>query len=195
MKHATIRALFDYWNERRGWRIAPERNDIDPDAIRRVLADTFILAYNEPEGHPFRIAGTRVAALFGCELKNEAFLELWTAQSRPLVRDLLGVVAHESIGVVAGVSAAGIDDGPGIDFELLALPLIHRGRTDTRLLGALVPTQAPGWLGAPMLGRLALGTLRYLGPQTHADDIPYIPPTLSAGRLRRGLTVYDGGQA
>src|SRR2546430_13714257 len=62
------------------------------------------------------------------------------------------------------------------------------------LLGALVPTQAPGWLGAPMLGRLALGTLRYLGPQTHADDVPYIPPTLSAGRLRRGLTVYDGGQ-
>ena len=45
-----------------------------------------------------------------------------------------------------------------------------------------------------MLGRLALGTLRYLGPQTHADDVPYIPPTLSAGRLRRGLTVYDGGQ-
>src|SRR5437879_727021 len=94
MKHATIRALFDYWNERRGWRIAPERNDIDPDAIRRVLADTFILAYNESQGHPFRIAGTRVAALFGCELKNEAFLELRTAQSRPPVRDLFGVMAR-----------------------------------------------------------------------------------------------------
>ena len=45
MKHESIRQLFDYWNERRGTREAPERSDIEPGAIRRALADTFILGF------------------------------------------------------------------------------------------------------------------------------------------------------
>jgi hypothetical protein len=73
MKHSSIRELFDYWNERRGRRAAPERGDIEPGDIRGVLADTFILAFDAPASHPFRIAGTRVCALFGRELKGEAF--------------------------------------------------------------------------------------------------------------------------
>jgi hypothetical protein len=78
---------------------------------------------------------------------------------------------------------------------LLTLPLLHRGRTDARVLGALVPTQHPAWLGTAPVGRLALGTLRYLGPQAVAGASPGIAPALPGGRLRRGLMVYDGGQA
>src|SRR5439155_10518710 len=115
MKHSSIRELFYYWNERRGRRPAPERGDIAPGDIRGVLADTFILAFDAPESHPFRIAGTRVCALFGRELKDDAFLDLWSAESRPLVRDLLSVVAYETIGVVAGAQAAG-SDGAVLDF-------------------------------------------------------------------------------
>ena len=43
MKHPSNRELFEYWNERRGTRLAPERADIDPAAIRKVLGDTFVL--------------------------------------------------------------------------------------------------------------------------------------------------------
>ena len=74
MKHASIRELFEYWNERRGRRRRPTERDIEPGAIRRVLADTFILAFDAAAGHPFRIAGTRVCAAFGRELKSEAFV-------------------------------------------------------------------------------------------------------------------------
>ena len=74
MKHPSTRELFDYWNARRGRRLAPERDDIEPGHIRRVLADTFIFAFDEGKGHPFRLAGTRVCALFGRELKGEAFM-------------------------------------------------------------------------------------------------------------------------
>ena len=42
MKHPSNRELFDYWNERRGERLAPERADIEPAAIRQVLGDTFV---------------------------------------------------------------------------------------------------------------------------------------------------------
>jgi hypothetical protein len=193
MKHSSIRELFEYWNERRGRRTAPERGDIEPGDIRGVLADTFILAFDAPASHPFRIAGTRVCALFGRELKSEAFVDLWTAESRQLVRDLLTVVAYETIGAVAGARATNAE-GATIEFELLTLPLYHRGRTDVRVLGALVPTKVPAWLGTTTLGPLSLGTLRYLGPGTATDAIPRIVPEMSNGRPRRGLVVYDGGQ-
>src|SRR6188474_1899724 len=72
MKHPSNRELFDYWNERRGERLAPERADIEPSAIRHILGDTFVLEVSGIESHLFRIAGTRLCALFGRELKSES---------------------------------------------------------------------------------------------------------------------------
>ena len=79
MKHAASRELYAYWEERRGTRPAPERAEIEPGAIRGVLSDAFILALDGSAGHPVRLAGTRVCALFGRELKGESFLDLWGA--------------------------------------------------------------------------------------------------------------------
>src|SRR5258705_7752830 len=64
MKQASSRDVFNYWNERRGGRPAPDRSEIEPGAIRRALGDTFILAFDAGAEHPFRLAGTRVCALF-----------------------------------------------------------------------------------------------------------------------------------
>lgn len=192
MKHPSSRELFEYWNERRGRRCAPDRADIEPGAIRRVLADTFILTFDAEAGHPFRIAGTRVCAAFGRELKSEPFVGLWAPQSTALVRDLLAVVATELIGVVA--SASGTDEeGQTLDLELIVLPLSHRGRTDVRVLGALAPTGAKPWLGAATAGPLGLGTLRYLGGDL--APAPQLVPTLPRGRIRHGFIIYDGGQS
>ena len=82
MKHPSICELFEYWNARRGSRAAPDRSEIEPNGIRHVLADSFILAFQPPTDHPFRVAGTRVCALFARELKGEAFLDLWSRRSR-----------------------------------------------------------------------------------------------------------------
>ena len=78
-----------------------------------------------------------------------------------------------------------------VELPLLLLPLSHCGRTDARVLGALAPTETPYWLGTHALGRLTLGTLRYLGPGL--DCAPRVLP-LPSGQRRRGLVVYDGGQ-
>ncbi|MEA2904681.1 MAG: hypothetical protein QOI12_2068 [Alphaproteobacteria bacterium] len=193
MKQSSTRELFDYWNTRRGLRPAPDRADIEPGAIRRVLADTFILAFDARGDHPFRIAGTRVCAAFGRELKGEAFVRIWSEASRATVRDLLAVVGNEAVAAVA--SARGINaEGVALELELLMLPLGHRGRTDARVLGALVPSQMPYWFGISMITELTLGTLRYLAPGTAPASVPGPQPVVSAGRLRHGLVVYDGGQ-
>ena len=194
MRHPSIKQLFDYWNERRGRRPAPDRADIEPGAIRRALADTFILSFDERAGHPFRIAGTRICAAFGRELKNESFIDLWTPDCRRQVRDLLNVIANETVGVVA--SARGFSSAETAhDVEVLVLPLLHRGRSNARVLGALAPRDAAYWLGACTLGNLTLGTLRYLGPGVApARPAPPTAPDRPEGRIRQGFVVYDGGK-
>jgi hypothetical protein len=191
MKHPSIRELYDYWNARRGNRPAPARGDIEPGDIRTALADTFIVSLDQPAGHPFRIAGTRVCALFGRDLKHEAFLDLWSSQSRVMVRDLFDIVAEESIGLLAGVTATG-HAGDEFGLELLALPLIHEGRTGARVLGVLAPGGIPVWIGTSAIGNLTLGTFRYVGPAAPNVFRPSAPARTS-GRPRRGLVVYDGG--
>ncbi len=194
MKHPSSRVLFDYWNARRGRRPMPERGEIEPGAIRQVLADTFILALDPRAGHSFRIAGTRVCAIFGRELKSESFADFWTPESHQVVRDLLTVVTHESIGAVAGASGRN-REGVALDFELVLLPLSHRGHSGARVLGALAPAERPAWFGTSAIDRLSLGTLRYLGPEAVAAEAPPILPVMPRGRIRHGLLVYDGGQS
>ena len=103
MKHASTRTVYDYWNTQRGHRAAPERADIDPAAIRHALSDTFILAADFVDQLRFRLAGTRVCALFAREIKGEAFSALWSEASRESIDDLLGILVNEKAGVVAGV--------------------------------------------------------------------------------------------
>ena len=160
VKHPSTRQLFAYWDAQRGSRRAPERDDIDPGAIRRVLADTFMLAVDARAGHPFRIAGTRVCAAFGRELRSTAFIDLWRGEDRQLLADLLAAVALETIAIVANARAEGANGE--IVFELLLLPLGHPGQTDARLLGALAPAEIPCWFGTSALSRLALGSHRFL---------------------------------
>ena len=208
MKHPSIRELFEYWNARRGGRPAPERAEIEPAAIRRVLADTFILSFDPAAGHPFRIAGTRVCALFNRELKGEAFLDLWSMESRRDIRDLLMIVADESVGVAASASGMrAAQAGPrslrtpndSVRLELVLLPLSHHGRTDARFLGALAPSEPPAWLGTSPLAGLTLGTHRYVAPAASAPPPLTIAPKahygLGGGRIRQGFVVYDGGQS
>jgi hypothetical protein len=191
MRHASTQEVFEYWNARRGARAVPDRTEIEPAAIRRVLADTFILSFDPMTGHPFRVAGTRVCALFGREIKGEPFLHLFSRDARPGTGELLAVIAHESVGVVASVrecKAGG--QGPGL--ELLLLPLSWQGRTDARLLGALAPSRRADWLGTHTLGALALGPYRFIGH----GGLPARAPELTAqARPRHGFLVYEGGRS
>ena len=194
MKHSASRDLFAHWNERRGMRALPERGEIEPAAIRAALGDTFILGAEPGEDLRFRLAGTRVCALFGRELKDEPFTALWDAGHHVAMRRLLAAVAGEEIGVVAGARAR-TPEGFSCDLELLVLPLRHRGLSGRRMLGALAPLAVPTWLGASWLEPPALGSLRYL--------VETIEPTMASSpaasfrreQPRRNFIVYEGGRS
>jgi hypothetical protein len=194
MKHSSTRDLYAYWDAQRGTRLAPERSDIDPGAIRHVLGDSFIIAEDPRADHPIRLAGTRLCALYGRELKGEAFVGIWSPASRPLIRELIAIAAEESVGLVAGAIGTAAD-GVQIELELLLLPLKHRRRTHLRLIGVLTPLAVPCWLGTVPLTELTLGPLRHVGPAVETVAAPRLMAGGRGGRMRHGLMIYDGGRA
>lgn len=193
MKHASTRMLFDHWNERRGWRPAPARSDIDPSDIRHVLSDTFMLAADFVNGIRFRLAGTRVCALFAREIKGEAFNSLWSEASREPLENLLAVVLSENIGVVAGVLGH-TQDKTEAELELLLLPLALDGRTRIRALGALAPLTPPYWLGERALTELDLRTFRHVSAWQSDTGVRRFGLAPEEPQTRHGFLVYSGGR-
>jgi hypothetical protein len=195
MKHASSRALTAYWNERRGPHRAPERGDIEPGAIRQVLGDTFILAFDPPWGHPYRLAGTRLCALFGRELKSEAFLAAWTGADRDAMADLVTACTTEANGIVASLTGT-TREGWSQDLELLLLPLRHRGEQNLRLIGVLAPLTPPFWLGSSRIETVRLGTFRYLAAaqEIAAPQIAPSGPVAVTVRREQIFTVYEGNR-
>lgn len=202
MKHPTSRLLHAYWDRVRRDRAAPDRSEIEPGAIRNLLADALILSVDVPESHAaFRLAGTRVCALFRRELRGNDFSHLWGAPDADPWR-LVETVATDTVGMVAGLhgETAG---GETVDLELLLLPLRHRGQTQSRILGSLSPHVIPHWLGLRPLVRLRATSLRVLQPVGPLDlemdgDVLHglpAPANDSVPRRHGHLLVHPGGRA
>jgi hypothetical protein len=196
MKHAVTQSLFAYWNELRGQRSAPERSEVDPSRIRHVLADTLIIEVDAERLCPVRIAGTRVSALAGRELKGASFTALWRPQMREDAVSLVDLAVNDACAVVASVTGSS-RDGRVHDLELLLLPLRHRGKTHSRLLAALSPLAAPPRLGLDPVAGFEVRSRRIID-LSDAEAAPLRSPRerlAGAAPTRHGhLFVFAGGR-
>jgi hypothetical protein len=183
MKHPSSREFFAYWDEQRGDARAPDRSEIEPGAVRELLGDIFVLSYDAAAGYPFRVAGTRVCALLGCDLKDRSFSALFAPDGRREIEEIIAVVAEEMLAAVAGISATS-EDGSLAHLELLLLPFNTRAHTPISLTGLLAPFGERHRL----LSDFKLTSWRYLGhpPQR------FIPRALRKLAIARGLMVYEG---
>jgi hypothetical protein len=89
---ARVRQLRDYWDSKRGGRMAPARSDIDPTEIKSLLPHLLIAeVFSDPLRVRFRLAGTRVCEAFGFNIAGRWLEELdldidfWMAQYRRLI--------------------------------------------------------------------------------------------------------------
>jgi hypothetical protein len=183
MKHPSNREFFAYWDNKRGGARAPDRADIEPGAVRELLGDIFVLSYDAEAGYPFRVAGTRVCALLGRDLKDNSFSALFTPDTRREIEEIIAVVAEEMLGAVAGITATA-QDGTPAHLELLLLPFNTRAHTPISLTGLLAPFRD----AHSVLTDFKLTSFRYLAhpPQR------FVPRALRKLALARGLMVYEG---
>jgi hypothetical protein len=203
-------ALFQYWNRIRDGRPAPKRTEVEPADIKALLADTFILEKDTRGEAVFRLAGTRLCATYGRELKGFSFPSLWRDKDQRLVAQLIhGVFQQKSVVVIAydGLSR----DGRSNHFELLVLPL-DGGVENPRCLGIMTAAEKPFWLGADPVVDALITSIRVIDPDQEpmrlnnrpAIAVPPLAPSrldkpapiseFSRARRIRHLVVLDGGR-
>ena len=182
MKHPSTREFFAYWDRKRGDARAPDRSDIEPGAVRELLGDTFVLSCDSGAGHPFRVAGTRVCALLGRDLKDMSFSGLFAAESRREIEDIIGCVAEEMLAAIAGVTATS-QAGSLAHLELLLLPFNARPHSPISLTGLLAPFERD----LTTLHDFRLTSWRYLH---HQEKL--VPRTLRKLAIASGFMVYEG---
>jgi hypothetical protein len=184
MKHPSNRAFFAYWDEKRADARAPDRSEIEPEAVRDLLGDIFVLSYDSAAGFPFRVAGTRLSALLGRDLRDQSFSRLFVQDGRREIEDIITVVTEEMLAAVAGITATS-DDGTPTHLELLLLPFNNRAHAPISLTGLLAPFEN----GHRVLRDFKLTSWRYLG---HQPPQRLVPRALRKLKLARGLMVYEG---
>lgn len=208
-QEATVE-LFHYWNRLRDGRPAPRRTEVEPADIKTLLADTFILEKDGRGEAVFRLAGTRLCAIYGRELKGFSFGSLWRENDQRIIRRLLaGMFADKSVVVVAfeGTSLG----GRTMPFELVVLPL-DGGDENARCIGLITACERAFWVGVDRIVEASVTAMRVLDPQNDPLSLksrPEIPvpafdhpsPAQAAvdlleGKTRRvnHLLVLEGGK-
>ena len=182
MKHPSTNAYFAYWDGKRAGERAPDRSAIEPGEIRELLGDIFVLSSDSHAGFPFRVAGTRVCALFGRDLRDKSLLSLFSGDSRRQIEDIATIVAEETLGMLAGVTAR-TPSGGAARLELLLLPFHARAHMPISMTGLLAPFDT----NRGLLGDLELTSYRYL----HRPE-KIVPRALRKLALARGFMVYEG---
>ena len=183
MKHPSSREFFAYWDQKRDGARAPDRSEIEPGAVRELLGDIFVLSYDNEAGYPFRVAGTRLSALLGRDLKDQSFSALFAPEGRREIDDIIAVVAEEMLAAVAGITATSQDGSPA-HLELLLLPFNARAHTPLSLTGLLAPFESEH----SQLKDFKLTSWRYLGHQPEK----FVPRALRKLAVARGFMVYEG---
>lgn len=192
MKHRVTKELFGYWRGLKGGRPTPERDEVDFGAIRHLLADVFIIRLDPLGRFPLEMCGTRAKALWLDEQKGRPFLDLWESRDRRAILDALEAVATQARpAVIEARGAAG--EFERLDLELVLLPLSEPGKPFSYALGAIVPKNAPDWLGRVAMRAMSAKAVDLLANESPAEGATVAArPQAETGRPR--LVVHEGGR-
>jgi hypothetical protein len=122
-----LRALYTYWRQKKGERIAPCRTDIAPEEIAELLPWVFLIEM-QGERLRFRLVGTSVAAEYGDKLTgmhiDEVDLDPDTKaqiarEYQKAAREIVAIASHWNYTK---------KDGRELDYERLILPLSADGK-------------------------------------------------------------------
>ncbi len=194
MRHPGSQKLFEYWNNLRGSRIAPDRSEIEPSDIRSILGDTFILEVSQQyRTVSYRLAGTRLCAAYGRELKGLGFMALWSEEDNYEVARTIANVYRDNIPMLYSYTAQTAHERK-LEYEAIILPLAMAADGNARVLGVATARTGAYWLGNEALVTNHLKSTRRIEvPQAGGTVVD--PVAIQPGLRRFGhLTVLEGGK-
>jgi hypothetical protein len=204
MRHKTSQILFEYWDDLRAGRRAPERIEIDPARIAEILPETMMLEATKPGSYRFRIAGTRICEWLGMELRGLNFLALWSPADQRYVEHRLRELAQTGRTTSLMVNST-TSDGRPVTSEIIILPLANAVGEITRYMGAWSMAAPTEWAGTRYLTdhQLTDAQAAVTTPERPRDALrpDPAPPSLVTNPAfkrivtsnRRRFRVYDGG--
>ena len=203
---ATLLTLYNYWNEVRSGRIAPQRLDIEPSRIAGILSDTFMLERTDSGTYQYRLAGTRLCEVFGSELRGKSFLDGWSEQDRAVLERQLATIVEQGAVVLLTIDGI-VDTRRRVELQANLLPLLHAGKI-SRIIGAMTAVSNPHWLGHEPLRSRHLKHHQLVWPDGRphaiatrlAQQAPFQPGLTGPGvRVvksdQRRFRVLDGGRS
>jgi hypothetical protein len=143
-KHEILKQIFAYWRQKKGSRIAPSRNDIDPAEIVKLLPYIALAdVVRDPLRFRCRLVGTQIVAAYGQELTGVFLDEVdLNAHQHEIIDEYRRVV--ERCEPVCASREYTRHDGRHIRYERLALPLSSDGETVDMVFGGAIFEKAYG---------------------------------------------------
>ncbi|MFN3226537.1 MAG: PAS domain-containing protein [Hyphomicrobiales bacterium] len=163
MKSVSSKRLYQYWQDLRGDRPAPERRDIEPAAIKSLLSDVFILEHVSGVEFSYRLAGSSLCAAYCRELKSRSFRQYWNEEDLEALDTMMLAIREDAAAAVVGYHAIN-QRGQRAPFEMLLLPLRYGGKDYPRILGIAAPSDSDYWLGLHPVERHEITAMRLIWP-------------------------------
>jgi hypothetical protein len=191
MKHKNSHLLVGYWSRLRKGKQLPHQTDFDPRAIKRMLADFFILDASDLARPCYRLAGTGLCERFGFELKGTSFFAHWEAQSGAVLATLMKQSLKLRLPLCLSSIGATADNGM-VELETVLAPVSWGKAEPSRFIGMVQLLSD----ASPLAGRTIVFE-RLVGSQIVREDEPFpsfdrqIPPSLPAS----GTTVRSHPRA
>jgi hypothetical protein len=183
MKHRNSHLLVGYWSRLRKGRDVPDQTDIDPRAIKRILASVFILEASDPARPLYRLAGTSLCDRYGAELKGTNFLARWEVQSRGALSLLLkqSFAARQPVCIssIAATAECGM-----VELETVLAPVSFGKGAATRFVGmAQILGDASVLSGRPIAFERLVASKLVRENEPMQNFNPPAPPALEALRM------------
>ena len=128
--------LYDYWLERKGARLAPARNQIDPIDFPDILPYTFIFKvhHTTPMDFELTLLGTALVVVLGRDFTGCHFDEMYSGDSAVILREQYEACVHKAQPIYAQLDADWMNKD-FINYQRLLLPLSNDGERIDRLFG------------------------------------------------------------
>lgn len=174
--------LFMYWNRIRGDLLAPPRSKVEPSDIRTVLPYTFILQNSETNKVAFRLAGTRLCALLGGEIRHKPFDLMFHERDHALIAKLVESCRRDKLAVSLSLEGMTLRRRK-FSFDMVLLPLAQE-KGHGLILGCIQSESFGQWLGRDHIDKFNVTSLRMVDPnrekellsQRIALDVPTLIP-------------------